>query len=382
MIMPEMRIPYNRPCFEGKELVYIAKAIDSCHISGDGLFTERCQSLLQDLLAVPRVLLTTSCTHALEMAALLLDLQPGDEVIVPSFTFVSTANAFALHGGRPAFVDVRPDTLNLDENLLEALVTPRTRAIVPVHYAGIACEMDTILSIAERHGISVIEDNAHGFLGRYKGRYLGTLGSMAAQSFHETKNVMCGEGGALLLNDPAYILRAEIVRQKGTDRSRFLRGEVDKYTWVDVGSSYAPADILAAFLYAQLEARDHIQEHRRVIWTAYYNGLEKWARERGVILPTVPRTCQPTYHLFYLLMPSLEERQALIAHLRKQGILSVFHFQPLHISKMGQRFGGKPGDCPVAESVSDRLVRLPFYNQLTEEEQESVIQAVHDFRMP
>ena len=380
--MPEMRIPYNRPCFEGKELVYIAKAIDSCHISGDGLFTERCQSLLQDLLAVPRVLLTTSCTHALEMAALLLDLQPGDEVIVPSFTFVSTANAFALHGGRPAFVDVRPDTLNLDENLLEALVTPRTRAIVPVHYAGIACEMDTILSIAERHGISVIEDNAHGFLGRYKGRYLGTLGSMAAQSFHETKNVMCGEGGALLLNDPAYILRAEIVRQKGTDRSRFLRGEVDKYTWVDVGSSYAPADILAAFLYAQLEARNHIQEHRRRIWTAYYNGLEKWASERGVILPTVPRTCQPTYHLFYLLMPSLEERQALIAHLRKQGILSVFHFQPLHISKMGQRFGGKPGDCPVAESVSDRLVRLPFYNQLTEEEQESVIQAVHDFRMP
>jgi len=382
MIMPEMRIPYNRPCFEGKELVYIAKAIDSCHISGDGLFTERCQSLLQELLAVPRVLLTTSCTHALEMAALLLDLQPGDEVIVPSFTFVSTANAFALHGGRPAFVDVRPDTLNLDENLLEALVTPRTRAIVPVHYAGIACEMDTILSIAERHGISVIEDNAHGFLGRYKGRYLGTLGSMAAQSFHETKNVMCGEGGALLLNDPAYIRRAEIVRQKGTDRSRFLRGEVDKYTWVDVGSSYAPADILAAFLYAQLEARDHIQDHRRRIWTAYYNGLEKWARERGVILPTVPQTSQPTYHLFYLLMPSLEERQALIAHLRKQGILSVFHFQPLHLSKMGQRFGGKPGDCPVAESVSDRLVRLPFYNQLTEEEQESVIQAVHDFRMP
>jgi dTDP-4-amino-4,6-dideoxygalactose transaminase len=251
-----------------------------------------------------------------------------------------------------------------------------------VHYAGIACEMDTILSIAERHGISVIEDNAHGFLGRYKGRYLGTLGSMAAQSFHETKNVMCGEGGALLLNDPAYIRRAEIIRQKGTDRSRFLRGEVDKYTWVDVGSSYAPADILAAFLYAQLEARDHIQEHRRVIWTAYYNGLEKWARERGVILPTVPQTCQPTYHLFYLLMPSLEERQALIAHLRKQGILSVFHFQPLHLSKMGQRFGGKPGDCPVAESVSDRLVRLPFYNQLTEEEQETVIQAVHDFRMP
>jgi len=380
--MPEMRIPYNRPCFEGKELVYIAKAIDSCHISGDGLFTERCQSLLQELLAVPRVLLTTSCTHALEMAALLLDLQPGDEVIVPSFTFVSTANAFALHGGRPAFVDVRPDTLNLDENLLEALVTPRTRAVVPVHYAGIACEMDTILSIAERHGISVIEDNAHGFLGRYKGRYLGTLGSMAAQSFHETKNVMCGEGGALLLNDPAYIRRAEIVRQKGTDRSRFLRGEVDKYTWVDVGSSYAPADILAAFLYAQLEARDHIQDHRRRIWTAYYNGLEKWARERGVILPTVPQTSQPTYHLFYLLMPSLEERQALIAHLRKQGILSVFHFQPLHLSKMGQRFGGKPGDCPVAESVSDRLVRLPFYNQLTEEEQESVIQAVHDFRMP
>ena len=382
MIMPEMRIPYNRPCFEGKELVYIAKAIDSCHISGDGLFTERCQSLLQDLLAVPRVLLTTSCTHALEMAALLLDLQPGDEVIVPSFTFVSTANAFALHGGRPAFVDVRPDTLNLDENLLEALVTPRTRAIVPVHYAGIACEMDTILSIAERHGISVIEDNAHGFLGRYKGRYLGTLGSMAAQSFHETKNVMCGEGGALLLNDPAYIRRAEIVRQKGTDRSRFLRGEVDKYTWVDVGSSYAPADILAAFLYAQLEARDHIQEHRRRIWTTYYNGLGKWACERGVTLPTVPQTCQPTYHLFYLLMPSLEERQALIAHLRMQGILSVFHFQPLHLSKMGQRFGGKPGDCPVAENVSDRLVRLPFYNQLTEEEQESVIQAVHDFRMP
>ena len=334
--------------------------------------------LLERELGVPKALLTTSCTHALEMAALLLDIQPGDEVIVPSFTFVSTVNAFVLRGARPIFMDIRPDTLNIDETLIERRIGPRTRAIVPVHYAGVGCEMDAILDIAARHGLAVVEDNAHGLFGKYRERFLGTFGSLAALSFHETKNFICGEGGALLINDPRYIERAEILREKGTNRSRFFRGQVDKYTWVDVGSSYVLSDILAAFLLAQLESRTEVHAKRRRVWEFYRDHLWKWAEDRCVRLPVVPPWCSQSYHMFYLLLPSTERRNALISHLKARNILSVFHYVPLHTSEMGQRFGGRPGDCPVTESVSDRLLRLPFYNDLAEDEQMSVVEAILD----
>jgi dTDP-4-amino-4,6-dideoxygalactose transaminase len=314
------------------------------------------------------------------MAALLLDIQPGDEVIVPNFTFVSTVNAFVLRGARPVFADIRPDTFNLDETQLERLITPRTRAVVPVHYAGVGCEMDAILEIAGRYGIDVVEDNAHGLFGKYKGRYLGTFGCLATQSFHETKNFTCGEGGALLINDPQYIERAEIIREKGTNRSRFFRGQVDKYTWVDIGSSYLPSDILAAFLYAQLEAREEIQARRRDIWHTYYDHLQEWATAHDVRLPIVPAHCDQSYHMFYVLLPCLKKRQALIDHLKGHGILSVFHYLPLHLSDMGRRFGGQPGDCPVTENVSDRLLRLPFYNDFSPEQQQYVIRKMREFR--
>jgi dTDP-4-amino-4,6-dideoxygalactose transaminase len=377
--MSSYHIPFNRPCFEGKELWYIAQAIANGHISGDGLFTKKCHALLEQELGVPKVLLTTSCTHALEMAALLLDIQPGDEVIVPAFTFVSTVNAFVLRGAHPIFVDIRPDTLNLDETLLEALITPRTKAIVPVHYAGVGCEMDAILAIAARHGIVVVEDNAHGLFGKYRGRFLGTLGSLATQSFHETKNFTCGEGGALLINDPRHIEPAEVIREKGTNRNRFFRGQVDKYTWVDIGSSYLPSDVLAAFLYAQLEAKEHIQAKRQRIWEYYATHLQEWAQACGVRLPVIPAHCEQPYHMFYVLMPSLEERQALIAHLKGRGILSVFHYLPLHLSAMGRKFGGEEGDCPVTEGVSDRLLRLPFYNELTDDDLAEIVAAINEF---
>jgi dTDP-4-amino-4,6-dideoxygalactose transaminase len=372
-------IPFNRPCFEGNEQLYMAQAVANGHISGDGPFTKQAHRYLEEALHVPKVLLTTSCTHALELTALLLAIQPGDEVIVPSFTFVSTVNAFVLRGARPVFIDIRPDTLNLDEAQLERHITSRTKAIVPVHYAGVGCEMDTILAIAARHGIAVVEDNAHGLFGQYKGKPLGTFGCMATQSFHETKNFTCGEGGALLINDPALIERAEILREKGTNRSRFFRGQVDKYTWVDLGSSFLPSDILAAFLVAQLEAREKIQEKRREVWQYYATRLGPWAAEQGVRLPAVPPHCDQPYHMFYLLLPSLEDRTALIAHLKAQGVQGVFHYLPLHSSDMGQRFGGRPGDCPVTEDVSDRLLRLPFYNDLSEADQECVITAVTTF---
>jgi dTDP-4-amino-4,6-dideoxygalactose transaminase len=371
-----MLIPFNKPWLNGKELYYIATVIQGGHASGDGAYTRKCHALLEQLLGVPKVLLTTSCTDALEMAALLLDIQPGDEVIVPSFTFVSTANAFVLRGARPVFADIRPDTLNLDETQLERLITPHTKAIVPVHYAGVGCEMDAILEIACRHGIAVVEDNAHGLFARYKGQYLGTFGALATQSFHETKNFTCGEGGALLINDPQYIERAEILREKGTNRSRFFRGQVDKYTWVDVGSSFLPSDLLAAYLYAQLEAREQIQAMRQRVWNYYAAHLAAWAVEHGVEVPTVPEYCKQPYHMFYILLPSYEQRQALIAHLKKCGILSVFHYLPLHLSDMGRHSGGKVGDCPVTEDVSERLLRLPFYNELSEAEQAQVVEAI------
>jgi dTDP-4-amino-4,6-dideoxygalactose transaminase len=373
-------IPFNRPAFVGKELHYIAQTIHNRHASGNGPFTTACQRLLERAIGVPKVLLTTSCTDALEIAALLLDFKPGDEFIVPSFTFVTTANAFVLHGGTPVFADVRRDTLTLDAASVERLVTPRTKAIVPVHYGGIGCDMDALCRIAARHGITVVEDNAHGLFGRYNGRQLGTFGALATLSFHETKNFSCGEGGALLLNDQRYVERAEIIWEKGTNRSRFFRGEVDKYTWVDVGSSHLPSDILAAFLLAQLEARDTIQARRRQIWTRYYEALSRWADAQDVTLPTVPEHCEQSYHLFYLVMPTPEDQSALIDHLRHQGIQAVFHYLPLHLSPMGRRFNGQLAHCPVTQSVSEQLVRLPFFNDMTVAEQERVVESVTSFR--
>lgn len=372
-------IPFNKPSFLGNEQTYIAEAIANGHISGDGIFTRKCHALLEDTLKVPKVFLTTSCTDALEMAALLLEIQPGDEVIVPSFTFISTANAFALFGARPVFADIRADTLNLDESKLEAVITPSTKVIATVHYGGVGCEMNDILEIGNRHGLHVVEDNAHGLFGKYRREYLGTLGCLATQSFHETKNLICGEGGALLINDPKYIERAEVLREKGSNRSRFFRGEADRYTWIDSGSSYLPSDLLAAFLYAQLEAREKVQAKRQQIWQLYYDQLKDWGKEHDVRLPVIPEYCDQSYHLFFLIMPSFQQRQRLIEHLKSRGILSVFHYLPLHLSPMGRKFGGKEGDCPVTEDLSDRLIRLPFYNTLTKAEQESVIQAVLEF---
>jgi dTDP-4-amino-4,6-dideoxygalactose transaminase len=370
------RIPFNRPCLAGNEYKYIAEAIANGHASGDGPFTRKCHDLLEEELGVPRVLLTTSCTHALEMAALLLDCGPEDEVIVPSFTFVSTANAFALRGARLVFADIRPDTLNLDESRLESLITPRTKAIVVVHYAGVACEMDSILAIASRHGVRVVEDNAHGLFSRYRGAYTGTFGCLATQSFHETKNFTCGEGGALIINDAELLERALVIREKGTNRSRFFRGEVDKYTWVDLGSSYLPSDLLAAFLFAQLEAREKIQEKRRQIWHRYFASLADWAGNNDVKLPVIPSECEQAYHMFYMLLPSVEHRDSLILQLKAQSILSVFHYTPLHLSQAGQKFAAGPSNCPVTEEVSERLLRLPFYNDLSESEQDQVTDAV------
>lgn len=373
-------IPFNRPSLVGKEFEYMQEAIANWHISGDGTFTRKCNALLEEALGVPKVLLTTSCTHALEMAALLLEIEPGDEVIVPSFTFVTTANAFVLRGAKPVFADIRPDTLNIDERQVERLITPQTKAILVVHYAGVGCEMENLCEIAQRHSVAIVEDNAHGLLGKYKGRFLGTFGSLASLSFHETKNFTCGEGGALLINDLRYAERAEIIREKGTNRSRFFRGQVDKYTWVDLGSSYLPSDILAAFLYAQLEAREQIQAIRRRVWEYYYDHLQQWAEEKGVQLPVVPSHCEQPYHLFHLLFPSLEQRQAFMDHLRAHDVSSVFHYLPLHLSEMGRRFGGKAGDCPVTEDVADRLARLPFHNSLTGEDLERVVRLVKQFR--
>lgn len=357
------------------------EALTHSRLSGDGPFTKRCQESLERALGVPRVLLTTSCTSALDMTALLVDIEPGDEVIVPAFTFVSSINAYVMRGAAPVFADIRSDTLNIDEAALEALVTPRTKVIVVVHYAGVACEMDAIMSIAERHRVTVVEDNAHGLFAMYRGRYLGTFGRLAALSFHETKNFTCGEGGALLINDATLIGRAEILREKGTDRTRFFRGQVDKYTWVDIGSSYLPADLLAAMLLGQLEARERIQSLRKRIWEYYFANLQDWAAEQDVRLPIVPSEREQAYHLFYVLMPSLSERQRFLQHLKERGIQAAFHYQPLHLSAMGRRLGGREGECPVTEHVADRLVRLPFYNRLTDEDLDRVVSAVREFRV-
>jgi dTDP-4-amino-4,6-dideoxygalactose transaminase len=372
-------IPFNQSSLQGRELEYIFRTMTIGQIAGDQTYSRRCHAFLEQTLGVPRAMVTSSCTHALEMCALLLDIQPGDEVIVPSFTFVSTANAFALRGARIIFADIRPDTLNLDEQHLENLITSRTRAVVPVHYAGVGCEMEAIGGIAARHGCAVVEDNAHGLFGKFRGRWLGTFGCLAAQSFHETKNITCGEGGALLINDPRLIERAEVIREKGTDRSRYFRGQVDKYSWMDLGSSYVMSDVLAAFLFAQLEVWQNIQAQRQRIWRYYDQQLRGWATERGIGCPVVPAHCEQSHHMYYLLMPSLARRQALMAHLKSHGILSVFHYVPLHLSPMGRRMGGQPGSCPVSEQKSERLVRLPFYNSLGQDAQDRVIAAVRQF---
>ena len=371
-------LPFNRPMVSEVGFAYLRQAVDNMHLSGDGPFTRRCHERLSPMVGGGKVLLTTSCTHALEMAALLLNVGPGDEVIVPSFTFVSTVNAFVLRGATPVFADVRSDTFNLDERLLQKLITPRTRVIVPVHYAGVACEMDAILRIANAAGVAVVEDNAHGLCGAYRGRPLGSFGVLATQSFHETKNFSCGEGGALVLNDPTMFDPAEIIREKGTNRSRFFRGQVDKYTWVGLGSSYLPSDALAALLLAQLEDAEAIQNRRRILWQKYRTSLGDWAADRGVTLPFVPGHCDSPHHLFAMLAPNLNARQAMLADLKAAGVTATFHYVPLHLSEMGQRYGGRPRQCPVSESISDRLIRLPLFYGLTDEEQETVIRAVQN----
>ncbi len=380
--MASLEVPFNKPALVGNEVNYIAQAVASGHISGDGSFTKKCNAVLEGSIGAARALLTTSCTHALEMAALLLDIQPGDEVIVPSFTFVSTINAFVLRGAIPVFIDIRPDTLNLDESKLESLITPRTKAVLPVHYAGVGCEMDAIMGTAGRYGLLVVEDNAHGLFGKYRGKYLGTFGCMSTLSFHETKNFTCGEGGALIINQLDYVERAEIVREKGTNRSRFFRGQVDKYTWVDIGSSFLPSDVLAAYLYAQLEMREWVQSQRRRVWEYYKTHLAEWAAASAVGLPVVPPHCEQAYHTFYLILPSPEARSELIHHLRSRGVASAFHYVPLHLSEMGSRFGGFPGQCPVTEDISERQLRLPFFNALTEAQLATVVAAVTEYRVP
>ncbi len=369
---------------------YIAEALCIGQVAGDQTFSRKSQELLKGVTGCRQALVTTSCTHALEMAALLLDLSDGDEVIIPSFTFVSTANAFVLRGAKPVFCDVRRDTLNLDETKLEALITPRTKAIVPVHYAGVGCEMDAIVEIANRHGVAVIEDNAHGLFGKYKGRWLGTFGQLATQSFHETKNITCGEGGALLVNDSRFEERAEIIREKGTNRARFFRGQVDKYSWVDVGSSYVMSDVLAAFLYGQLEQWEIIQAKRRAIWERYEEALVEWSEGRGIRRPIVPDNCEQAYHMYYLLMPSLDARTRFIAWLKDRGVLAVFHYLPLNKSEFA-RTAAKRTDlkkrwaetaCPVTEDVSDRIIRLPFYTGMTNKEQAIVLDAILSWNAP
>jgi dTDP-4-amino-4,6-dideoxygalactose transaminase len=375
----EWRIPFNRVDVLGSELDYIREAVVNGHLAGDGPFTERCEHLLEQLLVDSRVLLTTSCTHALELAALLLNLGPASEVVVPSFTFASTANAFAIRGAKIVFCDIRPDTLNLNEECLAGLVGPRTDAVVPVHYAGVACELEAIGALAHRHGFSIVEDNAHGLFGTFNGKPLGSFGRLAALSFHETKNVAAGEGGALVINDESLIERAEILREKGTDRKRFFRGQVDKYTWHDIGSSYVPSELNAAFLLGQLEKRELIQRRRCELWMRYRQGLSDWARSNRVELPTVPITSEQAFHMFYLIMPSASARDGIIEHMKVRGILAVFHYLPLHLSPMGQRLGGRTGDCPVAEDLAGRLVRLPFFTGLTSVDQLNVIQNVCEF---
>ena len=374
-------INFNQSYIAHNQIKYIEQSLKNYHISGDGPFTKKCHLHLEKYFGVKKALITTSCTHALEMSAILLDLKEGDEVIVPSYTFVSTPNAFILRGAKPVFIDIRPDTLNLDENNLEELVTKNTKAIYVVHYAGVGCEMDRILEIAKKYGLDVVEDNAHGLFGKYKGKYLGTFGKFATQSFHETKNISCGEGGALLINDSSFIERAEIIREKGTNRSRFFRGQVDKYSWVDIGSSFLPSDILAAILLSHLEESQIIQKKRKEIWENYDIALRGWAHDNKVLQPSIPDHCEQSYHMYYLLLPKLDTRQAFIHHLKDRGVHSVFHYVPLHTSEMGKKYGFIEGSLPVTEDISNRLVRLPMYFDLSPTDLKEINQAVMEFKI-
>lgn len=370
-----MNIPFNKPYMTGKELWYISQAHASGHLAGDGKFTKKCSAWLEHRIGCQKALLTHSCTAALEMAAILADIQPGDEIIMPSYTFVSTANAFVLRGGVPVFVDIRADTLNIDETKIEAAITPNTKAIVPVHYAGVGCEMDVIMGIARRHKLLVIEDAAQGIMSTYKGRPLGSIGHMSALSFHETKNIISGEGGALLINDPSFVERAEIIREKGTNRSQFFRGQVDKYTWTDFGSSYLPSELISAFLWAQMEEADIITKRRLDIWDTYHRFLEHAESKNKLRRPILPAGCSHNAHMYYLLLPDLEHRSHFIACLKKAGIGTVFHYVPLHTSPFGQKAARSHGDMINTSALSDRLVRLPLWLGL-EDYQAEVIQHV------
>lgn len=374
-----MKIPFNKPFIIGKELDYLAQSVLSGHIAGDGLFTKKCHLLMEKEFRARKILLTTSCTTALEMAAILCEVGPGDEVILPSFTFVSTANAFYLRGAKPVFIDIRADTLNIDETKIDAVITERTKVIAPVHYAGVGCEMDPILEIANRNDLYIIEDAAHGVNAAYKDRYLGTIGDFGAFSFHETKNYICGEGGAILINSERFIERAEIIREKGTNRTRFFRGEIDKYTWVDIGSSYLPSDLLAAFLYAQLENMERITERRREIYNFYLKELASLADDGILQLPVIPEYCRPNYHFFYIILRDKKIRDDLLSYLNSKGIGAVFHYIPLHLSPVGRSMGYVDGQLPITESISDRLLRLPFYYNLKKDEQAEVIKAIKGF---
>ncbi len=373
-----MQIPFNKPFIAGKELYYTAQAVTFGNIAVDGVYTKQCAQVLEEL-GAHRVLLTPSCTASLEMAAILCNMEPGDEVVMPSYTFVSTANAFVLHGAKPVFVDVRPDTLNIDENLIEQAITDRTKAICPVHYAGVACERDPIMEIADRHGLMVVEDAAQGVHAFYKGRALGSIGHLGTYSFHETKNYICGEGGALCINDEKLVERAEIIRDKGTNRQQYFRGEVDKYTWVDGGSSYVLSELSAAFLFAQLEEMDSIQQTRKQLFDTYREGLADLEEKRFVRLPIIPGHCQCNYHMFYILLSDQEIRDALIHYLREREIYSVFHYVPLHTSPMGRTFGYEGGELPITEEYSNRLLRLPFFHELQDSDQRMVIDAIANF---
>jgi len=372
-------IPFNKPYIAGKELFYIAQAVEFANLSGDGHFTDKCSQLMEDKFAAQKVLLTHSCTAALEIAAILCDIQPGDEVIMPSFTFVSTANAFALQRGKIKFIDIRPDTLNLDENKLESLITDKTKVVVPVHYAGVSCEMNIIMEIARHYNLLVVEDAAQGVNSTYNGKYLGTIGHLGTYSFHETKNFISGEGGALIVNEPEFIQRAEIVRERGTNRSQFFRGEVDAYTWVDVGSSYLMSDLLAAFLYAQLENMDQITIQRNEIWDFYHKALIPLVNEGALRLPYIPPCCESNSHLFYIILPDEEIRDGLMQYLKKENIHAVFHYVPLHLSAVGRSMGYEEGQLPMTESLSGRLLRLPFYYELTRREQERIVDHIFKF---
>jgi dTDP-4-amino-4,6-dideoxygalactose transaminase len=373
-------IPYNKPFIVGKELFYIAQAvIENHHTAGNGPFTKKCQAWLEEHLGCRKALLTHSCTAALEMGAILAGISAGDEIIMPSFTFVSTANAFVLRGGIPVFLDIRPDNLNLDESLIEAAITEKTRAIVPVHYAGLGCNMEKIMAIAEKHNLCVIEDAAQGLLSSYANRSLGAIGHLGCLSFHETKNIISGEGGALLINDPKLIERAEIIWEKGTNRSQFFRGQVDKYTWVDIGSSFLPGELIGAFLYAQLEEAEKIISRRRAIARRYVDCLRPLEMKGRLQLPYINHPSESNGHIFYILTGSLEERDCLINHLRKNDILAVFHYVPLHSSPAGMTYGRTFGNMPVTDDISDRLLRLPLYYEMTDMEVDSVVDALTSF---